>query len=90
MKELDLNDLSADAVESVLAVLNILTGNDEDLHIYRGEDYLFTIHKAGEKEIAPGIIKGNYQPGTDAGEVVRQIRQNVELQGKPDKVEQDG
>ena len=77
MKELDLNDLSSDAVDPILAVLNILTGEQEDVHIYRGEDYLYTIHKAAEREIAPGLIKGNYQKDDKPSEVVRAIRKNL-------------
>ena len=77
MKELDLNDLSDDAVEPVIAVLNMLTGGQEDVHLYRGEQYLYTIHKASEREIAPGVIRGNYQSGDNPGEVVKKIRKNL-------------
>ncbi len=77
MKELDLNDLSDDAVEPIIAVLNILTGGQEDVHIYRGEQYLYTIHKASEREIEPGVIRGSYQPDDNPGEVVEKIRGNL-------------
>jgi hypothetical protein len=82
MKELDLNDLADDAVEPIIAVLNILTGGQENVHIYRGEQYLYTIHKASEREIEPGVIKGNYQPDDNPGEVVEKIRGNLVFEEK--------
>ena len=90
MKELDLNDLSTDAQASVKAVLSILTGYEEDVHIYEGERYLYTIHKAAENEIEPGIIRGTYQPGDKPGDALRAIRENVKLRGKPSNAEIDG
>ena len=77
MRELDLNDLSDDAVESIVAVLNILTRGQENVHIYRGEKYLYTIHKASEQEMVPGVIRGNSQPSDNPGEVVKKIRKNL-------------
>ena len=58
MKELDLNDLSPDATEAVKAVIGILTGKDHDTHVYQGKKYLFSVHRANEGEIEPGIIAG--------------------------------
>lgn len=77
MEELDLNDLSDDAAEPIIAILNRLIGEQEDVHIYQGEKYLYTIHKASEREIEPGIIGGNYQAGDNPGEVVKRVRNNL-------------
>lgn len=77
MKELDLNNLSPDATEAVKAVIGILTGKDHDMHVYEGEKYLFSIHRASEGEIEPGVIKGNAQPKDKPSEVIRKIRENL-------------
>ena len=77
MREIDLNDLSKEAVDSVITVLQTLTGKDEDTHIYQGETYLFSIHKASEREFAPGLIRGTAQPGQKPSDVIAKIRANL-------------
>ena len=72
-----MNDLSDDAVAPIIAVLDDLTKEQEDVHIYQGETYLFTVHKASEREVEPGVIEGSYQPSDDPGEVVKKIKKSL-------------
>ena len=78
MKELNLDDLPKEIAEKTLAVLTDLTREDEDVHIYRGEDYLFSVHRASEREFMPGLIRGTHQPGDKPSDAIRNIRQNLD------------
>ena len=73
MKELNLNDLSPEAQESVKAVFSILTGTHDIIHVYQGERFLYTLSKAAEHEIGPGVFKGNYQPEDDPANDFRKL-----------------
>ena len=66
MKKLNLNDLSPDAVAAVKAVIGIVTGKDQDTQVYEGENYLFSIHVAEEREETPHIIAGEPTTGSPA------------------------
>ena len=62
MKELNLDDLSPEAQESVKTVFSMLTGTSRTIHVYQGERFLYTLSKAADNEIEPGVFKGNDQP----------------------------
>ena len=61
MKELDLNNLSADAVEKFKAILSILTSEGEQIRVYDGQCLLYTILKGEEGE----IYRDKSNPQTD-------------------------
>ena len=90
MKTLNLDTLSPEAAEAIKTVLTTLTAHDEAVEVVEGEQYLYTVIKADESEAEDGIRRGNYQPRQRPSDVMREIRDSVNLRDEPASVEDNG
>ena len=90
MKTLDLNTLSPEAAEAIKKVLTTLTTHDETVEVIEGEHYLYTVIKADESQTGYGIRPGNYQSGERPSDIMREIRESVNLRDEPATVEDNG
>ena len=85
MKTLNLDTLSPEAVEVIKTVLATLTTYDEAVEVVEGDQSLYTVIKADYN-----IRQGNYQLSDRPGDIVREIRDSVNLRDEPATVEDNG
>lgn len=90
MKTFNLDTLSPEAVEAIKTVLATLTTYDEAVEVVEGNQYLYTVIKADESKADYNIRQGNYQPSDRPGDIVREIRDSVNLRDEPASVEDNG
>ena len=86
MKVLDLNDFSAEAKESIKAVFGLLAGSDQEVHVYEGEQALYTIFKADDHQTPPDQRPTSVPSDAIPADPADQIHGEAPLHEAPSKV----